>query len=284
MSSKSSTQTKYFCITINNYDEQSTISYYRSLLEMSKLSYCILGRETSTTGTRHLQGYVELPMRIRLAGARKLFPGAHIEVRGGTAQQARDYCRKDGDYEEFGTISDCSKKGKRTDLDELHQFLRDGGSLINVSNEYFGPFLRYQRSIKEYIFINSEKRSWQVDVHVYWGKTRTGKTRKAYEEATNEVWVYPGKGWFDGYYGQAHVLFDDFYGDMPISLLLKVLDDWYPCSVPTKGGHVNWAPKKIWITSNTDPRDWYSSESIPSDVRDALLARLKTIVHFANFP
>jgi hypothetical protein len=27
--------------------------------------------------------------------------------------------------------------------------------------------------------------------------------------------------------------------------------------VPIKGGFVNWVPKKIWITSNYHPREWY---------------------------
>ena len=33
--------------------------------------------------------------------------------------------------------------------------------------------------------------------------------------------------------------------------------DRYPCQVETKGGSVNFAPKKIIILSNKAPEDWY---------------------------
>ena len=38
--------------------------------------------------------------------------------------------------------------------------------------------------------------------------------------------------------------------------MLRLLDR-YPCQVETKGGSINFAPKKIIILSNKAPEDWY---------------------------
>lgn len=275
-------RSQYWCFTLNNYNEEEVSSLQTLCTEEEVITYCIFGREVGEDAhTRHLQGYIELSRRLRLAQVKRLLGSRyHLEARRGTAAQASDYCAKDDESPfTYGEISTPSQ-GARSDLVALKSALDEKKPLSEISQEHFGQFLRYERSIKSYLALNQEKRTWEVDVKVYWGISRTGKTRRAYEEAGETLWVYPGKGWFDGYYGQDNVLFDDFYGDMPISLLLKVLDDWYPCSVPTKGGHVNWKPRAIWITSNTDPRDWYNGDSIPSDVKDALFNRLKTIEQF----
>lgn len=92
-------RSKYYCLTLNNYTEDDQL-YYRQLVESGSCSYVIFGREVGASGTRHLQIYVELPQRLRFAGTRRLFPRAHIEARRGSAAEARDYCKKDGDFEE----------------------------------------------------------------------------------------------------------------------------------------------------------------------------------------
>lgn len=274
-------KSKYWIFTLNNYTDDDEL-YLQELVYSNQVSYLTYGREVGeTTHTDHLQGYAVLVQRKALSGARRLFPRCHLEARRGDHEQARDYCQKDGDFFEAGE-QPVSEQGKRSDLECLKNALNSKMPLHQVSQDFFGQYLRYEKSIKNFIALNQEKRSWSVDVRVYWGLSRTGKTKQAMEEAnTEDLWVYPGKGWFDGYYGQDDVLFDDFYGDMPISTMLKVLDDWYPCSVPTKGGHVNWKPRRIWITSNTDPRDWYTN--VPQDVREALMNRLKRIIHFDRF-
>lgn len=148
--------------------------------------------------------------------------------------------------------------GARTDLDELHNSLQAGKSLQDISNEHFVPFLKYQRGICAHKFLNESHRSWVTEVHVYWGATGTGKTRKVYDENT-DVWVHAEGSWFDGYEGNENVLFDDFHGGVfKLPYLLKLLDR-YPMRVPIKGGFVQWKPKKVFITSNIDPAMWFMS-------------------------
>lgn len=121
------------------------------------------------------------------------------------------------------------------------------------------------------------KRDWVTEVLVFWGRTGAGKTRLVHELAT-DLYIHPGGAWFDGYDGQADVLFDDFGGsDFRLPYLLKLLDR-YQMTVPIKGGFVQWAPRRIFITSNIDPNNWYSGAFIEHQA--ALRRRITGIRHF----
>lgn len=250
-------RTNYWCFTVNNYNNND-ILHYRSLVGRGQATYIIFGFETGQSGTRHLQGYAEFPKRLRLAGARKLLPNAHIEPRRGSASQARDYCSKEGLYEEEGSMSN-SNQGKRTDLENLKEAILQKRSLKEISVEHFGSYLKYERSIKSMRLMHSLHRNWVCSVVVYHGPTGSGKTRSVMDNlpTPDHLWTYSGDGWFDGYDGQPIVLFDDFSGsEFKISFLLRLLDR-YPMQVRIKGGFTNWCPKEIYITSNLDPNTWY---------------------------
>jgi len=95
-------------------------------------------------------------------------------------------------------------------------------------------------------------------LYIYCGDAGTGKSRLAYEQFPDLYELPIGKDlWFDGYGGQETVLFDDFDGQYPLSQLLKLTDNYYIRQVPIKGGHVWFNPKRIIITSNYNPCDWY---------------------------
>lgn len=273
-------QSKRWCFTLNNYTEADVL-YYRSLVGRNIATYCVFGFETGASGTPHLQGYVEFPTRIRLTRARALLPNAHLENRRGSAIQARDYCMKDGNFEETGEISH-PHQGARTDIEELKISLNNKRTLKEISQDHFGQFLRYERSIKSFKFIHSTPRDPNnpPEVYCFWGKTGVGKTRLVWElaETPENVWVYPGKGWFDGFEDHKIALFDDFRGSsMELHLLLQVLDR-YPLKVRIKGSHVNWNPEKIYLTSNLHPQDWYPN--VDSESRAALLRRFNEIREF----
>lgn len=117
----------------------------------------------------------------------------------------------------------------------------------------------------------------EKEVFVYWGKTATGKSRRAWEEAGRDAFPKdPRSKWWCGYRDQEHVVIDEFRGDIGINHFLRWLDR-YPVVVEVKGGAVPLKAKKVWITSNLDPRSWYPD--LDSDTLDAMLRRLK-ITHF----
>lgn len=86
----------------------------------------------------------------------------------------------------------------------------------------------------------------------------------------------PRTKFWDGYSGQKHVVIDEFRGDISISHILRWLDR-YPVIVEVKGSSTCLVATNIWITSNLDPRLWYSD--LDKDTLQALMRRLR-ITHF----
>lgn len=99
---------KHWCFTLNNY----TSLEYDAIQDLFSSSttpatYAIVAREVGESGTPHLQGYVCWGTRKSMRQCKDLLGDrVHFEVRRGTARQAADYCKKEGDYTEYGSI-DC---------------------------------------------------------------------------------------------------------------------------------------------------------------------------------
>lgn len=271
-------QSKYWCFTINNWTEEEERAL-ENIQDEADVTYIIWGKELSDTGTPHLQGYIEFSRRHRLQQLKRItgLRRSHIEPRRGSAQEAATYCRKDGQFREYGTISQTSQ-GKRNDLIEVRNKIKQRVPLSTIADDHFSSFVRYHKGILLYRNLQVAPRTWPMEVYIYWGPTGTGKTRKVYQECGDSLWAYSGSSWFDGYDGHEHVLFDDFCGgDFKISYLLKLLDR-YPFKVPVKGSFMEWIPRRVWITSNLDPREWYPNAK-EEHVR-ALFRRITQIIHF----
>jgi len=138
-----------FCFTTNNPTpaaEQAIIS----LLQSDGVRYGIFGRERGANGTPHLQGFLIFHQNRRFNAVRGLLPGSHIERARGTSVQARDYCKKDGDFTEHGDFPDT--QGRRSDLEELLEwataFESEHGrppSSPDVAVHHPRAFLKYPR-------------------------------------------------------------------------------------------------------------------------------------------
>lgn len=114
-------QSRRWVFTINNPTDLDTTHLIRLA---GNSDYLVFGREVGENGTPHLQGFVIFRSNQRFTAARGLIGGrAHIEPARGTSQQAAEYCKKDGDYNEYGTLPSAS--GRRTDLEDLIQWLDD---------------------------------------------------------------------------------------------------------------------------------------------------------------
>jgi putative hemolysin len=259
---------KRWCFTLNNPTEEEKELVLQSGRILSaryrtkggeqkdkKITYLIYGIEQASTMTLHFQGYVELATKTSMNILKQWLPRAHWEKAKGTSKQASDYCKKDGDYKEYGELA--PGRGKRTDLMEIKQKIDEGKNEEYIADNYFEKWVVYRRSFKAYATLKHSDRHWSTVTHVFWGKTGTGKTRFVMDQVMDSPFWSPGDyKWFDGYEGQPIVIFDDYRGEYPLQMLLKLLDR-YPMSVPIKGGFTKWAPKKIYITSNIHPNDWY---------------------------
>jgi len=262
-----------FVFTLNNYSDESVNCLKNVFLTGERMKYLIFGREVGEEKkTPHLQGYAELKKRMTLNSIQKnIFDGKkiHIEKRRGSATQAADYCKKDGDFEEFGEISN---PGKRTDLEALKADIDGGMSIAELWEEHHGTMSRYYKSQRVYMMRTRAPPVWKkVTVNVYWGDAGVGKTRRAYEEDPDLFRVINDGKWWDGYIGQKTILFDEFYGNMKYGTLLRYLDG-YREMLPIKGGFTwkNW--DTVIITSNKPPEEWYRM-----GMTDALKRRISVV-------
>jgi len=275
-------ESKYWCFTCNNYESVPLGLPPRG-------TYAVLGKEVApTTGTPHLQGYVEFSCNQRPSAIKKwLGQEAHCSKRIATAKQAADYCKKEGDYAEYGAISPPPRPGTRSDIHALVKDAVAGTRLRVLLKNHPVAYARYSKAVDRIQMIMRDS-SWRdVRVYVYFGPTRVGKTRAALALCPEEdTYVCPstpkGSLWFDGYEGQTFAILDDFHGQYPLVELLRVLDGT-PCLVPIKGGFVQWRPEVIFITSNIHPLAWYDYSSRLAS-RDALMARICDVVDFTPPP
>lgn len=112
---------------------------------------------------------------------------------------------------------------------------------------------------------------------VYIGPTGTGKSRRAWEEAGVDAYVKdPNSKFWCGYFGQEHVVIDEFRGRIDVSHLLRWLDR-YPINVEVKGSSVPLSATTFWITTNLDVDSWYPE--LDAETLAALKRRLQ-VTHF----
>lgn len=247
-------QSRFWCFTLNNPD---------GLIEpatFADCTYAVFQLERGSSETVHYQGYAEFTNRKRLSDVRTYLPRAHWEPRRGTQAQAIAYCTKEetrcAGPIVFGKPSE-SEQGRRTDLDEIRTRITKGSPEKRIAETAFGQWCRYYRSFREFRRLVTTNRNWKSEVTVLYGPPGTGKSKWALDSSdiSQQYWKQRSQ-WWDGYEGQETVVLDDFYAWLPYDLLLRLCDR-YPLMVETKGGQSNFLAKKIVITSNTFPEQWY---------------------------
>ncbi len=242
-----------WCFTDNNY---------LGLIDFDALgaSWLVYQEEVGDSGTPHLQGVLGFASVKSFAQVQAALPeGAHIE-QCHKLKESIAYCQKD-DSRVGGPYIHGSlpQQGSRSDLIAVKRCIDDGGSINDVAEEHFSDFVRYHKGITMYKRMKSVKRSWAMSIIVYVGPTGTGKTRAARDTYPDAYWKPKGK-WWDNYSGEDTVVIDEMYGGCFSYSELLMLLDRYPYSVETKGGTVEFVSKRVIMTSNQEPEDWYPSE------------------------
>lgn len=116
---------KCWLYTVNNYET-------RDHIPDSDCKYRIQGYEVGEKGTPHIQGYVWLNKEIRFSAFKKLYPTiSNFRKADGSPYQNFFYCKKDGDFEEFGPRP-AKPKAKDTTYSEALDAptVRDGIRII----------------------------------------------------------------------------------------------------------------------------------------------------------
>lgn len=257
-----------FCFTINNI-QLPLCQQLQVVGQLPHFRYAIAQEEEAATGTHHYQGYVEFDRTVRWNALRASMPGAHIERRFGSRDQAREYCRK-ADTRVPGTEPQEVGRwilgpGARTDLEELADEVRAHRSMRQIAGNFPSQFIRYHRGISAMKSLFPEPNELPPVVYLLYGATGIGKTRFVYDLCNHEggeshlFRKAPQGRWFDGYDGHSTLLLDDFAGNVSglrLSELLQVLDR-YPVLVEVKGGFRKLCVRRIFVTCNVHPVLWY---------------------------
>jgi len=263
-----------WCYTLNNYTEEEMMSVLHT-----PCRYHIFGLEVGESGTPHIQGYIEFGKVMRRSACKKLFARAHWEVRMGSREEARDYCKKEGEWEEIG-IWDEGGQGARADLQGLMRALRGGTPLIQLMEDSPQVVSNNLRFVDRYIALaeRADTKDFRtVEVHALIGDAGTGKTRIVHDLCPDVFTVNAGETFpFDGYNGEKEILIDDFYGGIRYSDILRILDG-HQYRVNVKGGYRYAQWTQVFITSNKEPQEWYSV-----GLTDALKRRISDVTMFCN--
>lgn len=266
-------QSRFWCFTINNYLAQI------AALPPSA-SYLVSGKEIGDDGTPHLQCYIELTRAARRGSVSKMFPLAWIAIRYATGIEASDYCKKMGDFIEFGQLAEeANSPGKRNDLLVLGEMVNNGSTLAELAQFAPATYMRNYRGLQHYRQITHVPKLHRPDleVHLYIGKTGLGKSYHA--RVTLGCFAKPvGKGlWFDGYDRHKAVVIDEFRGQYPLSDFLQITDP-FKVQVETKGGHTWFEPDLLVFTTNDSPSTMYLDHTV--DTRAAFFRRFTTVLWF----
>lgn len=277
-----------YCFTYNNYTPAGVDTLKQWMQDNCKYG-CFQEEVAPTTGTQHLQGYMNLKKQARMTTLQKKFgpmgiPLALINANG-TPEQNRTYCSKPGgnNFWETGTINIVGQ-GKRNDLAIVAEKVLGKRPLAEVAGEHPESFIKYHRGIKELMFVLDEPAAErEMDVVLLFGDPNTGKSHKArmYAKLYGPYYTLgqPNNGalWWDGYKNEASILIDEFKGWITPTQLNAILDK-YKLPLPTKGGTTYAKYNHVFITSNYSPEEWYSEKVIWN--RESLLRRITSIYEY----
>jgi len=203
----------------------------------------------TTTGKEHYQGFIQMVNHKSFGVMKKLLPkGSHIEKMEGTVAQAVDYCKKEGKFSSFGNTK---TQGQRSDLEDIKTMIDEGKGMLEIAQDHFGNFLRYNSGMFKYRQLVQQEKSKdfrKVEVILHKGSTGTGKTREAMKHAG---FMIQGDQlqWWDGYEGEKTICIDEYANQVNITTLLGILDG-YQLRLPIKGGFTYALWTKVYITTN----------------------------------
>ena len=232
--------------------------------------------ELGEGGFLHWQVLVVFSQKKSLAAVRGVFGPHHAELT--RSEAAEDYVWKE-DTRVDGTQFELGQKPFRrnnaTDWAKVRDLARDGA--IGSDEIPADVYVRCYNQLRQIRQDHLRPIAMERVVSVFWGATGTGKSRRAWEEASMDAYPKdPRTKFWDGYRDHAHVVIDEFRGGIDIAHILRWFDR-YPVIVEIKGSSTVLRASRIWITSNVSPRQWYPD--LDEETMNALLRRLD-VTHF----
>lgn len=276
---KPAQKSRNFCFTWNNWQNHLTTAEQVADL-FGDFKYLCLGFETGTSGTPHIQGYVDFPNPRTISGLKTIHQSIHWEPRLGSWDQATAYCKKDGNFREFGL---ANSQGKRTDLQTVcKQILAGEVSPKTIRNTNAEFYHKYGRTLEK---VNSDKYSENTRTEMtegiwYYGKTGVGKSHKALAgRAKGSYYNYKNDhGWWDGYKQQPTVIINEFReGLISLRELLLLIDKWDHEVNRRHSEPMPFTSNLVIITSALHPYQIFTNNIGDVDNIDQLLRRITVV-------
>ncbi|AYP28867.1 MAG: helicase [Kajamanuvirus cruti] len=240
-----------------------------------KLSYLRGQLERADSGYVHWQLVAHFKKPARLAAVKKLF-GSTCHAEPCKSKAALDYVWKDETAVEGTRFEKGSLPASPGTTDrDWHAILRSAkaGEFDEIPPDVL---VRCYSSIRKIASDFGQPVAVERTVHVFVGRTGTGKSRRAWSEAGLSSYPKnPATKFWDGYRGHQHVVMDEFRGLIGIHNLLLWFDR-YPVIVEIKGSSAVLRATTFWVTSNLHPTQWYPD--LDMGTLDALLRRINIVV------
>ena len=300
---ESYTQSRKWLLTINNpQDHGMTHDEIIDRAQKFNPDYFCMADEIGESGTYHTHLFLYSSSPMRFGTVKKRFPTAHIDRANGTVQDNRAYIRKEGKwadtdksetrvegtFKEFGELPDEASE-KSPKYAKLLQCVKEGMSNkeILAIDPSFAFHLEHIDKLRQDIrFEKYLTENRFIKVHYLWGDSGTGKTRSIFEKHPAEeicrITHYPARGnvQFDAYKGQSVLVFEEFHSEIPISMMLNLLDI-YPLMLPARYHDRIACYLTVYITSNIPLEEQY--KDIHKDKLEtwkAFLRRIHTVTEF----
>jgi len=261
------------------------------LTSFTNIKYMVWEIEHGEEGGRlHVQGYTEFKNPITWSAIKRDADTQyiHLEKRLGTAQQASDYCKKEGHFHEYGELSDTRTQEKHQEQKARFNEMRNKVRLLSDEEwqeEYPREYVIYNTwYTKERSKVEAERPLQAFDGDLkdrnlwIWGVAGCGKSKYCYDHYPLAYWK-PANKWWDGYKGQDEVVLDDIDPETCKYLTrhIKIWADRYPFEAEFKGSSKKIRPKTFIITSNYSIEDCF-----PTETERATMNRRFKVIHMGE--
>jgi len=265
-----------WCYTLHDYTEQDVEE-----LQNYDCVYHTFGYEVCPQTMRpHLQGYIEFKSQKMFRTLKnQLNTNIHWGTRRKCPKACATYCQKTGNFWERGVLP-VKSQGARTDLQNMADYLKAGGSLRDAAMDHPETFIKFHKGVERfYDLIYSIPRETKPTIYWLYGPTGCGKTRNAYDLFKPDVYIKDGTQWWNNYYHQKAIIIDDFDGRWPFRDLLR-LCDYYPYQGQSKGSYLNITSKYIFITCDKPPHMMF--DDLGEYEKSQFLRRIDHVVYRVN--
>lgn len=282
--------TRYKSVCFTAWDKEAAGIYEKlctgATAQLMEINYFCFGNEICPeTKKQHEQGYIQFTKQRSFRQVKKLLgEKVHFERCKGLPHHNIEYCKKEGDFYEWG---DRPKQGKRADLKHYADLILAGQITVQqIRRERPMVYQQYGRTLdklEDDYMMTIERTKMTKGIWLY-GPTGVGKTYKAYQIAgpKKNRYVKPLKDgkWWDAYKQQKYVIINEFRGQMTFGELMELVD-WGDHSVSRRNRQpLPFTSECVIITSPLPPEEVFCNLAKNDDL--AQLIRRFEIIHMTE--